>query len=369
MRTIQLSMSPNYVKHWGLWEALREILQNALDAKSKGHSMEVYDYNVHGVSPHLRISNGGPALSRSMLLLGQTTKQGDDTQIGQFGEGFKLALLVLCRLGHQVNISTGNELWTPCLRHSEEFGCDVLTIDITERMLQDNAVVSSDGVEFSIHGTSTEALKGLYEPNMPINRPLPDKAGMVFIQGLFVCKVEGFKYGYNLSSDRLKLDRDRGMVDGFDLAYQTSRIWTDIHHDDAEFGDNTLLDLINEKAKDVEYVNYHVPKASPVEARLVSSYSRSYGDAIPVSTQAEITQAVAAGKKFQLVPDSLKAILWRAVGFFIPSVGTPAQRLNAFIKKHKSSLSDSQVAELRDIIKALPGEDNNAEGEDSGKPS
>lgn len=367
MRTIQLSMSPSYVKHWGLWEALREILQNALDAKAKGHSMEVYDFNLSGATTCLRITNGGPALNRSMLLLGQTTKQGDDTQIGQFGEGFKLALLVLCRLGLTVNISTGNQLWTPCLRHSEEFGCEVLNIDITDQVLE-GCVAPSDGVEFSIYGTSTEALKGKYEPNLPLNRPLPDQAGMIFIQGLFVCKVEGFKYGYNLSSDRLKLDRDRGMVDGFDLAFETSRIWSQIQHDDDEFGDQTLLDLINEKVKDVEYVNYHVPKASRVEAHLVSSYSRSYGEAIPVSTQTEITQAIAAGKKFQLVPDSLKDILWRAVGFFIPSIGTPAQRLDAFIKKYKSSLSDGQIAELRDIIKALPG-DQNAESEDSGKPS
>jgi len=353
MKTIQLSMTTNYVKHWGLWEALRELLQNALDAKSKGHFMEVYDYNVHGVTPALRINNGGPALSRSMLLLGQTTKQGDDTQIGQFGEGFKLALLVLCRLGHAVKIYTGSELWVPALRYSEEFDSEVLTIDISDREF-DNGIVSQDGVEFCIENATTKAIEGNFDPNLPVNKPIKDKPGMMYIQGLFVCKAEGFKYGYNFSPDRVKLDRDRGMIDGFNLAYETSRIWTSIPHDDAEFGDDVLLELINDKAKDVEYVNYHVPKSSAVETRLVSAYTKSFGDAIPVSTQSEISQAMAAGKKFQLVPDGLKSILWRAVGFFIPSVGTPSQRLRAFINKHKGLLNDSQVAELNDILKSMP---------------
>lgn len=353
MKTIQLSMSTSYVKHWGLWEALRELLQNALDAKSKGFEMSVEDKTaVSDGLYYLEIHNGGPSLSRKSLLLGCTSKEGDDTQIGQFGEGFKLALLVLCRLGHEVHIDTGNELWTPSLQYSEEFQTDVLTITITEKVLQDD-VSPTEGVTFRVFGVQLSDIKQQYKPDLPINTPLKDMPGMMFIQGLFVCHSEGFKYGYNFSPGTIKLDRDRGMIDGFDLAFQTSKIWTSKHYDDEEFGDDILMTLISEQAVDVRYCHYHIPKSSKVEATLVASYSRSYGTAIPVSTQEEIVQAQAAGKKFQLVPETLKDILWRAVGFFIPSIGTTKQRLEGFIVKHKSSMSQTMLSELQDIVGAM----------------
>lgn len=186
-----------------------------------------------------------------------------------------------------------------------------------------------------------------------MNRPLSDHPGYIYVQGLYVCQVEGLKYGYNMSVDRIKLDRDRGTVDGFDIGYQTSKIWSTMSPDDPEYGGGVLLKLINERAADVRYVEYHVPKSSPVETRLVADYRRTYHDAIPVSTQVEVQQAVASGKKWQLVPDALKTILWRAVGYFIPTVGTPKQKLQAFIDKHRASMNDSQVAELTAIVEAL----------------
>lgn len=346
MKTITLSIATTYVQHWDLWEAVRELLQNALDAKAKGYSMEFNEVTDDFGLRSLHIINGGPALSKASLLLGRTTKSGDNSQIGKFGEGFKLALLVLARKGYQVYLKTGSEKWTPRLGMSEEFDSEVLMIDVEE-------CEPVDGVAVVIEGACEEDLDGKYRPDLPLGRPLSELPGKVFVEGLFVCNLEGYKYGYNLPANRIRLDRDRGTVDGFDIGYETSRIWSQIVDNDPVFGNGLLLRLVNDGINDVRYVECHVPKSSNVEAVLVTHYTSQHKDAIPVSTQDEVKMVIASGKKWQLVPDQLKNILWRAVGYFIPSIGTPKQRLESFVEKYQHSLNESQIAELKDIVEAM----------------
>ena len=116
MAKYELSLSPEYVSHWGIVEAVREIFQNAIDqaavqednpmffsyekneVKSAGWGMT---YEQDGV---LRIGNRDSILDAKSLLLGATTKRDDQKTIGQFGEGYKIATLVLLRSGKQSGI-------------------------------------------------------------------------------------------------------------------------------------------------------------------------------------------------------------------------------------------------------------------------
>lgn len=91
MKTIELSLSPKYVSGWGVEEAVREILQNAIDQKADGAEVSVsYDRET------LSILTDGARLKTSTLLLGESGKD-DERYIGKYGEGYKLALLVLTR--------------------------------------------------------------------------------------------------------------------------------------------------------------------------------------------------------------------------------------------------------------------------------
>ena len=89
MKKYELSLSRNYVSSWGIEEAIRELLQNAKDSNGE----DVID--IDKSSGTITITNKNTSIPSSTLLLGNTSKGDDLDKIGQFGEGYKLALLVL----------------------------------------------------------------------------------------------------------------------------------------------------------------------------------------------------------------------------------------------------------------------------------
>lgn len=109
----ELPISPNYVSNWSIKEAIREILQNAIDSDKNGYKKEI-SYNKYDKSLHIK--NYGITLSTSTLVLGCSSKKDIDGMIGKFGEGYKLALVVLLREGYIVNIINGGEIWLPSFK-------------------------------------------------------------------------------------------------------------------------------------------------------------------------------------------------------------------------------------------------------------
>ena len=63
-------------------------------------------------------------------MLGCSSKGSIDGMIGKFGEGYKLALIVLLRKGFKVDIINADEEWKPRFANSEKFDTQVLTIDV-----------------------------------------------------------------------------------------------------------------------------------------------------------------------------------------------------------------------------------------------
>ena len=83
MKEYELTISPNYVSNWGVREAIRELLQNAVDANICGYSKIIeYDNNIQT----LKIKNEGAKLPASSLILGCSSKGNNDNLTGQFGE-------------------------------------------------------------------------------------------------------------------------------------------------------------------------------------------------------------------------------------------------------------------------------------------
>lgn len=326
MRRYELSLAENYVSQWGLVEAIREIFQNALDQESIAAKDvdkvydNVTDEYVPGENPNkmfyefsqvyanrmmLRIGNKASTLSVESLLMGETTKAEDTATIGKFGEGYKLALLVLTRLGKNVKIFNygAREVWNAKLRSSKKFnGAKTLQIEVEDKFFWQN--VPDNNLVYEIGPISEEEHVQIVNSNLNLQDMslgetldtsygkilLEDEyKGKVYVNGLFISDVENLQYGYNFKPEHIELDRDRRMIQQFDLQWRTSGMWK-------ETGSMRILDMVKCNAIDIAYIKnaYSYSGRSFKEYRNIADNAftellQVYGDkAYPVTSQKEM---------------------------------------------------------------------------------
>ena len=99
----ELPLTPNCVRDWYFGMAVRELIQNGLDQQSvDAKSLFSVDYDPD--TQKLKFTNARSRLKVNTLLLGRSSKSNDEDTVGQFGEGYKIAALVLNRLGKTFTI-------------------------------------------------------------------------------------------------------------------------------------------------------------------------------------------------------------------------------------------------------------------------
>ncbi len=100
---IVIGPTSTWRQDWGEWEAIRDIVQNALDESE----YYTWGYDTEG----LYIRDVGKGVAVADFLLGPPKLKPDYAR-GKFGEGMKIAALALVRLGYSVRVETvGRELW------------------------------------------------------------------------------------------------------------------------------------------------------------------------------------------------------------------------------------------------------------------
>lgn len=270
-----LTISPDYVKDWGVNDAIRELLQNAIDQESldKDNAKSI-DYDDNS----LIIANRNSVLEKSTLLLGGGTKDGSST-IGQFGEGYKVALLVLLREGYTIQIRNykAGELWVPKIVNSRVYNSQVLAIDTMEYQFE---TIPTNSLEIIINGidNAEEILQDIWlDFNPPSEVIRSGKAyiildlqekGNIYIKGLKVTHNPSLSYGYNFDVNVLKIGRDRNIVSGYDLQSELGYIWGKIPVEYSKLA----LDLIECKAYDTEYC-YGWKLEKPIKDAILEVYA------------------------------------------------------------------------------------------------
>lgn len=314
---LEYPIDKNYVADWGIWEAVREFLQNAMDTK------DMYTEYKDGA---FIIENSG-YLGRETLLFGKSIKS--EGSRGQFGEGMKLAMLVLARMGRGMVVYNGaGEIWTPCFRESENFaGEEIFCIKV------DKNSTGGDGVRVEIDVTPGEMcmIRGKWLPDAEYGILEGKRKGVIYVGGLFICTLQGFEYAYNFKPGEITLNRDRDIPSMYDVQGAAMKV----------LDDQQLLDLAIDQKADVNQYGYR-------NAGLAKAFIEAYPGTTPVGIS---EQHSIKADKVKVVPDWLARAI-RSVGKWILRHKTsPIERLEKWRKVHGWILDD--VGELDSIIADL----------------
>lgn len=291
----ELSISTEYVEHWGLNEALRELFQNAIDEG---------DYEYEYSSNTLRIINHGASLDRSTLLLGVSSKRDDGSKIGTYGEGYKIATLVLLREGHDVTIynNSENEIWKTSLVNSRKFHRTIPVFYVSNN--------KSSGNDLVIEVTDISETEWEDYKNYNLNLRDPGKIftgdngsilfddsekGNVYVEGLFVCNNDNLEYGINFNANSVSLNRDRNMISNFDLSWEFSRLMSQYLKSKS---DEEQFEFYNGS----HCYTYSSAVDSSIRENLKAEFLERYGDrAYPVVSD-ESDDALDQLKKYGYIP-------------------------------------------------------------------
>lgn len=347
MKTFELPISANYINHWGLQEAVRELLQNAIDATS------AFTFEIIGST--LIISNEESKLTASDLVLGTSSKQDDKASIGKFGEGFKLALAVLARENREIIVNNNGKTWIPEYRLSEQFNCDILHIDEHEMSQPE------PGLHFVLRNLTDDELNLVrrnclhMQPHYPEhlstkygNIILSHKVAKLFVNGLFVTDTD-LKYTYDMKPEYLSLERDRQTVSDFDLQWLTSKMWAD-RPDEAD----KVADAVAANVKDVSYLANQVNKTATVIDTVHDNFVATYGtNARPASDQREADYINSNGGRAAVVSTNHRTMVMASPKYNPPELRrAPAkvEELQEFFSRNKKYMRRPAIVACKKLI-------------------
>lgn len=290
-KTYPLTLTKNYVAKWGLVEAIRELIQNALDSPSPF----VYSWIKEEDEWTLMLNSELATLSPQTLLLGATNKGDDANAIGSFGEGYKLALLVLCREGILVDMLNGDVLWRPVFRYNRNFDSELLHID--ESFLQDKG---NKGLTFFVRGLSQSDKEAVEESCIRMQSDIgaikqtlygdilqdPKQKGRLYVGGLFICVTE-MHYGYNIKPAHMVLERDRKTVDTWELSTLTAKMWFDLKEP------TVIAKMMYDKVPDVDGSSYNQPEY--VKEACYALFKEKYPGSILADSPEDVKEALKKG--------------------------------------------------------------------------
>ena len=227
MKKYKLTIQPEYCHDWSVADAIREVIQNNLDSPSAF----VWDAGLD----YMTFTSKNVQLPQSTLLLGNTSKRDDRSNAGGKGEGYKLAMMILVREGVGIEIRNGNKLWIPTIEWDHDFEANMLVVNETDLANNTDLTffikdIDQDTIDTVVHNClylrDQESL-GNYATAKCGSRIFFDVEGKLYVGGLFVCETN-LSYSYDLHPSKIKLNRDRKQVSGWDLQGVTASLLKEV---------------------------------------------------------------------------------------------------------------------------------------------
>jgi hypothetical protein len=380
MTKYDLSISTDYVPGWTVVDAVRELFQNALDQQTTVPDNKMFfDYQqdhdfgvIGGLEGTLTIGNKSSILHASSLLLGASTKANDPNTIGQFGEGYKIACLVLLRLGKQVTFYNygAKEVWRPRFVNSRKYGAKILQFEVDKKFMW--RTPPSNNLSIVVEGITADEYEAIIDSNLHLQEGYIESLGevwntpkgrilvedrfahKVYVNGLYICDHEAYVHGYDFKPAMIRLDRDRKLVSTFDLEWLSSEMWTSTDHplvlEEAAI-------LARKGAADVKFVTSHNrSNMQSLATKVFHSFAEQHGDtAVPVSTNEEMI-ALPSQYKAVIVPEKEKELILASPDYVAPELEkqeTIKERLERWLEDHGRHLRIPAKRELNEIIDSI----------------
>lgn len=206
-KVIDYPVSLNYRSHWDEWCCIRELVQNSLD--------ETEGFKIKALKNGIVVSDLGEGIQVKHLLFGITEKKSEDAR-GRFGEGLKIALIVLKRLGYDIEIFS-NHL---------HILVDTTKIEGEEclRLLYRETHNSTDGTLIKVVGYEGETYEDRFvSGNKKIlfhsytGDIIKETPKRLYVKDIYVQDLPNASYSYNLR--KCKLEESRGIADQWELEW------------------------------------------------------------------------------------------------------------------------------------------------------
>lgn len=369
----ELTISLDYVPDWGVTEAVRELFQNAIDNEAVNPENKM-TFRKDGDT--LIVANKQSKLSLDTLLLGCSSKVGDARTIGQHGEGYKIALVVLLRNGKKVRFLNygANEIWETRVVNSRRYnGAKVIQIEVDKTPIWKRT--PDNDLTILVEGITDEEYDYILKSNIALRKREglmgdhveteygdlmldESEAGRIYIRGLYVCNIDGLKYGYNISK-AIKLDRDRGLVSESDVMVEASRIWTGavgINPDLAELAGELVLN----DAMDVSCLTYlalrDIKGYNKIAEASKSLFVKKNGaNACPVHDDSERIRALASGYTPVITNSHVSSICGSLYNFSEPEIEDTFEDVLDELRDLRSDLDSDELKDYADRLGTLIG--------------
>lgn len=320
-KNIELTITPNYVKGWDFKDAIRELIQNGVDQQTLDPE-NVFEISYDETEEILQLSNSGSTLEMNTLLLGCSTKTDNADTVGQFGEGYKIAALVLNRIGKSFSVynNNKNEIWTSKFEQSKTFNEKVLMFEIIENM------TSNSGLTIEIENVTQEEYNSLFGvwlgmPGAKKHKKIEtkygsiftdsDMKGKIFVNGLSIESRNENHYGYDFKPQYITLERDRKSCNSWNM----NRVTGDMICEAVGNGDLSTKEIMNiannEEFSDISLLQYKVfdENANSIRDMFISEFDKENNGAIPVGSQSDYDKVKKLGGKAVFVPYTIANII------------------------------------------------------------
>lgn len=371
----ELGISLGYVPDWTYVDAIRELFQNALDNQTSNPE-NVMSFNYDKKSKTLTIANKTSLLTLDSLLLGSSTKRDEENTIGKHGEGYKIAFMVLLREGKSIKVENygAKELWTTRLVKARRYNNSLIP-EITIDKAPIWKSLPNNNLSIEISGITEEEYEAIKLSNLHLQEGVEkceseyasvllnsEHRGKMFVNGLYICSKENFKYGYDIKPKEIKLDRDRKLIDSFDLEYLTSKVWYTLA---IEHKEEFLSLLTDSKVNDTRYsgsiseystIYGTADHKRQVIENLVKSFEEEYGeDAVPVTSNSELEDVFYSGSEVTpiMVSESLGKFISCIRDNKVAKKKNPKELLVEFKEKVFNKLSEEELNDLDIVIDML----------------